>query len=67
MSLKHGFEWGQVRVNESRVKLRLLQVQHSVLGVRFELMVWRKKSKASDDLDGELHFIMEPVVKPRER
>lgn len=54
-------------MNESHVKLRLLQVQHPVLGVRFELMVWRKKLKASDDLDGELHFIMEPMVKPRER
>lgn len=39
------------RLNESHVRLRLLRVQQPVFGLRFELLVWSKKLKASDDLD----------------
>lgn len=55
------------RLNESYMKLRLLWVQRPVLGLRFDLMVWSIKIKASDGLDRDLNLIMEPVVKPRER
>lgn len=32
-------------------------MQWPALGLRFELMVWSKKLKASDDLDGDLNLL----------
>lgn len=42
-------------------------MQQPILGLSFELMVWSKKLRASDDLDGGLNLTIRPVEKPRER